>query len=103
MKYEKICLLSKYSAEFELFCRRNRIRYFRSGRNTHECIYLVRPGIDHTDALIMIYKMGWNDESIMELNTINSLVTDHIYHEPKYEYEFYPHQRKEEAFLSTFA
>ena len=102
MKYEKICLLSEYSAEFEAFCHRNGIPYFRSGRNIHECIYLVRPGIDHTDALIMIYKMGWNYECTMDLNTINNLVMDHIYHEPKYKYEFYPHQRKDEAILNAF-
>ena len=103
MKYEKICLLSKYSAEFEAFCHRNGIRFFRSGRNTHECIYLIRPGIDHTDTLIMIYKMSWNYEGTMELNAINGLVTDHIYLNPEYEYEFHSHQRQDEAFLSTFA
>ena len=87
---EEIVLQAKHAAEFEDFCQRNGIPVIFRSHSNNESTYLVRAGIDYTDALIMILKMGWdgsNRNDVDVINTLNALVSNHNYVEPEYEYE----------------
>ncbi|MBR5021634.1 MAG: hypothetical protein IKY18_00290 [Oscillospiraceae bacterium] len=87
---EEIVLQSKYATEFENFCHRNRIPIIFRSHSNGEYTYLVRAGIDYTDVLIMVLKMGWdgsNRNDVDVINTINTLVMDHKFFQPEYEYE----------------
>ena len=87
---EEIVLQAKHAAEFEDFCQRNGIPVIFRSHTNNESTYLVRAGIDYTDALIMILKMGWdgsNRNDVDVINTLNALVSNHNYFEPEYEYE----------------
>ena len=87
---EEIVLQVKHAAEFEDFCQRNGIPVIFRSHTNNESTYLVRAGIDYTDALIMILKMGWdgsNKNDVDVINTLNALVSNHNYFQPEYEYE----------------
>ena len=87
---EEIVLQAKYAAEFESFCQRNGIPVIFHSHSNNESTYLVRAGIDYTDALIIVLKMGWdgsNKNDVDVINTLNTLVMSHNYFQPEYEYE----------------
>ena len=87
---EEIVLQAKYAAEFESFCQRNGIPVIFRSHSNNERTYLIRAGIDYTDALIIVLKMGWdgsNKNDVDVINTLNTLVMSHNYFQPEYEYE----------------
>ena len=86
----EITLQAKHANEFENFCHRNEIPFVLHYHTVDEHTYLVRAGIDCTDALIMVFKMKWDkseQDSIDALNALNALVFTHNYFAPEYEYE----------------
>ena len=88
--FEEVEVLAKFATEFEHFCDRNNIPFKIHDNNSNKCTYFVRAGIDYTDALIMILKMGWdgsNRNDVDVINTLNTLVMSHNYFQPEYEYE----------------
>lgn len=102
MKKEEIHVREEYASAFETFCTRNQIPftlYSRWGQYT----YTLRPGADHTDALIMSLKMGWTGNNKKNINLINLLVMDHMYLNVLYDYELTLAWRWDEDILSSFS
>ena len=88
--FEEGEVLAKFATEFEHFCDRNNIPFKIHVTNGNKCTYFIRAGIDYTDVLIMILKMGWdgsNRNNVDVINTLNTLVMSHNYFQPEYEYE----------------
>ena len=88
--FEQITLSPKFSDAFEQFCLRNAIPVERHSHDGNKCVYLVRAGMDYTDAQIMVYRMGWHgiipDDFDIE-SEINRLTLYYFYWKPEYEYE----------------
>lgn len=101
MKNVEIKVKSEYAVEFEAFCCRNNIPCVLHSRG-EDCTYLVRPGADHRDALIMVLKRGWTGEAETDINLINLLVMSHNCLDIQYEYELSLPSRQDEEILSIF-
>ena len=94
---EEITLSPQHTESFQAFCMRNSIPFERGGYT-----FLIRSGIDHTDALLMACKQGWLGE--IDPNEINLLVMEHHFPSPLYDYELFPCPRDEadEIILSAY-
>lgn len=99
---EQITLLPQYAEAFKAFCQRNRVPIIPHGDDGRT--YLIRAGIDHTDALIMAYKQGWIHGEAADPNMVNLLILEHHNQTPTFDYEFFPcpRDKQDEILLGTY-
>lgn len=88
--FEQVTVSAVHATEFEAFCQRNDIPFEIHSHHSGEATYLIRAGIDHMDAQIMVYKMGWygaveNDYEVSD--SLRYLIFSRDFWIPGYDYE----------------